>query len=783
MKNKNLIFLVLTLLMSPIVIFSQTNDPCNANWAPDHILNAPSSTYPSSYFVGKKLELREGFIIDNDIEFNNSKIKVSVFQIKVQAGQFKIKNSSLFKACNIEWIGFAASQSDTEVENSFFYNFYGHLFSIGDKKFHFHNNYCFSQQITGGSAFQFRGQTDDFSFYGNNVVTNSSPFHVVSSKALTIGNYSKNPNIFNTYEQGIWQNKLNTNLTLVNSNFYFVGFALDSYKAKVDKCEFYKKDTDSNILSFAISSILNLDVSNCKFYYCPSGIIHKGTYMNINNNLFSTNGTAIKTELASQNFGNGFIEGNTFTYNRIDIHTKGASAELSIEHNNFSGSDYGILADGDSNYSITKNSFYNSYAGAIAYSNGTNTNLNDGNQYYTLIGMHALENNGGFQFLDNCFGTSGGDIYLDGTISDMIGLPQDEAGNCFTKGGTPDITAVTNLFKYFRPDSEIGTCNDPVTQGNYDEKDAVSTQIEPCGSNTPYSGTKRNYCKFNFKTLSCVDAKKLLADIEKDILIIDPKTKISTSTAYEKAVFENILKNLLRCKSKLLKFIIGCADKLPNDPKFPDGDGSDSSWTGNEPALAANALKTSLDKYDRAAYIGITISSGRYAEAKAFILEQAIEDQEMEDFKNVQMLNIKRYEEGDLFQATDTELNLLLNIAQKSDPLATYARSLYAHLTGETIYPYIPRITFNRSAKVNISSSEIVISPNPVSDLLNIKINNLEPQNIQVFISDITGKTIDQFNVISNHVDVNTSHWPNGIYFVKVQYDSGYSETKRVAKQ
>lgn len=773
---KNIINIAILSLFIPILTIAQNIDPCSSNWTPDHILDAPSSTYPDSYFTGKKIELKSGFKVDKNIIFDNCNVKVSINNISCSGSfSFKIKNSSLFKACDVEWRGFRTSTVDVEIENSFFLNFTGLLFLIEDKEFHFHNNFCQSTpDLTGIPTFQFKGQTDNFSFYGNNVITNSPTFWVISSKPLTIGDYNHNPNIFNSYHDGIIQNKLNTDLTVVNSKFYYVGYAINTYKARIDNCEFYRKDVVSDVFSYAIGSEMSLNVTNSKFNYSKTSIIHKGGNLSINSNIFNSNNTAIKIELASQNFASGFIENNNFTRNFIDIHSTGAFTDLSIARNNFSGKDYGILADGDNSYSITNNSFYNSYAGSIAYSNGTNANLNDGNQYNTLIGMHALENNGGFQFLENCFSTSGGDVYLDGSISGMIGDPEAEAGNCFSKGGTPDISASTNPFDYFRPASKIGTCKDPITLGTYTEEDANVKPIEPCGSGVIYTGSQRNYCKFNFKTLKCIDAKKLLADIDGDIALV----KLSSS--YQQKIKDNILLNLNRCRSKLLRFLMTCVDPKDEDPKLPDGG---SGWTGSEPNMAATILKTSVDKYDRAAFIGLSISLGQISEAKSYIQAQIVEDQEMEDFKNVQLLNIRRHEDGNLFLATESELSLLQNIGQKSDPLAAYARGFYAQLTGETIYPPIPRIVFNRSKVLKSSYSEIEISPNPVSDLLTIRINNTEIQDIQVSICDITGRTVDQFNVINNNIDLNTVTWPKGIYIVKVLYEGGYNETKKVVKQ
>ncbi len=770
----------------PCTVFS-IPDPCYFNWVPDHILDGPSSAIPSHYFLGKKLEIRSGFIIDSNIEFNGCLVKINTsYPIQVTSSILRI-TCSTFKGCSSAgWAGFNSQNTEVIVENSIFNNV-NQLFQVSNKKFHFVSNIVTNVTILGddgfGHVFELLGNAGgDFAFYGNFLNGLGHFIKNTSSTTLTIGDNTKSENKFYNVSGSPLIAMVNlSKIKFENCRFrshmlimYDGGYLPNS--TFIDNCKFEKTESAQFDDGLGIVFHDKVTITNSIFIGFKESIRILGTSL-ISNNLFENNYNAIKISLPFQSSSIADINNNTFTNNTIDIHATGAFTELSIEGNNFSGSDYGILTDGDNSYSITNNSFYNSYAGAIAYSNGTNANLNDGNQYNTLIGMHALENNGGFQFLDNCFGTSGGDVYLDGTISGMIGEPEAEAGNCFTKGGTPDITAVTNLFDYFRPDSKIGTCKDPIISGTYAEEDANVVPVEPCGSGTTYSGPKRNYCKFNFKYLSCKDAKILLAQIEIDI------TLVNSSTAYQQKIKNNIILNLKRCRTKLLKFLMGCVDPKEEDPRFSPGGDPESIWTGNEPSMAANFLKTSIDKYERAAYIGLSISLGQISEAKSYIQAQTIEDEEMEDFKTVQLLNIKRYEDGELFLATPSELNMLYNIAQKSDPLAAYARALYAQLTGVTIYPSIPRIVTNRSKLEKSSNTEIEVSPNPVSDLLNIKINNTEIQNIQVSISDITGKIIDQFNVINNNVDLNTSHWPKGIYFVKVQNDSGYSETKKVVKQ
>src|SRR5690606_22154650 len=164
---------------------------------------------------------------------------------------------------------------------------------------------------------------------------------------------------------------------------------------------------------------------------------------------------------------------------------------------------------GDNIYEINNNTFNNSYAGSILFSNGDNTNSHTQNQFNNIVGIHSLNENPGYEFKDNCFNSSGGDVYIDGSVSLMIGEESREAGNCFTKQNIPDITATGVVFEYFRPDSEINTCTDPITSSNYSKKDGNIGPILSCGSSAPFYGAIYNYCNFNSKTITCAEAKIL----------------------------------------------------------------------------------------------------------------------------------------------------------------------------------------------------------------------------------------------------------------------------------
>ncbi|MBK7856107.1 MAG: T9SS type A sorting domain-containing protein [Bacteroidetes bacterium] len=65
------------------------------------------------------------------------------------------------------------------------------------------------------------------------------------------------------------------------------------------------------------------------------------------------------------------------------------------------------------------------------------------------------------------------------------------------------------------------------------------------------------------------------------------------------------------------------------------------------------------------------------------------------------------------------------------------------------------------------SASDIIISPNPASSTLNISLTNYT-KPINATLTDIAGRTINQFNITSANHTLNVSHIRKGIYFLRV---------------
>ena len=593
---------------------------------------------------------------------------------------------------------------------------------------------------------------------------------------LKIGDNNQSPNIITTNATGFRFFKDEPNSEIVIENTVFncprVGVYITATVEKlvINNCVFNGTGNKAIGISYNNDSrIEDLKITNSDFNTMAIGIdLPRFINVMIENNTFNYSKTGIYNGFANQSLGDGEISNNQFLNGEIDIHSTGAWNDLIISRNNFSGTEYGILADGDNKYVINNNTFYNSYAGSILFSNGDNENSHIQNQFNTMLGIHSLNENDGYEFMDNCFNSSEGDVYIDGSVSQMIGEETREAGNCFTKQNIPDITATGAFFEYYRPDSKINTCNDPITLSNYTKKHGFDEPENPCGSSNTFNGLIYNYCNFNSKTITCAEAKILSDQLLQQINFI-----INSSSYTNPVLKEYLRKRLGLCRFRLLKIMIRCFGDDPDGPKLVGG----GFVLPTDAQNAANELKNSSNIYEQATYIGLSIELGMLQEATDFISTLSTSDEEMMDFMDVQLLNIIHIQQKDSFVLTTTDSLMLVQYGRKDFPLAAYARGLYYQLTGEIMYPDIPTLTFDRS-RMNVIDDEHVF-PNPFYDQLHMEY----PESAYLRIVDITGKVMTTRKIEPGKTSIYTSTWTSGMYIVHVQNKDGSASSFKVIKQ
>jgi hypothetical protein len=734
----------------------------------------------------------QNLIVEGNINLINCKV---IFNAKLI---YKLVTTQTLKfySCQLEFFGgtsifphngFRAQKVQIEIVNSCLTGDYtSELLHIEEGGLKFVNNFM---TITNAShIFHFRNLDETLvnEIYGNTINVTISQFHLDSNVpvffvdhkygGLKIGNNNQAPNFITTNAIGFRFFNLDPNNEVTIENTIFnsdlEGIRISGYVVKmlIDNCVFNGTKVGAKGIGKDRNGLANeLKITNSTFNTCEIGIdIPNSHYTLIENNAFNYTKTGIFNSFSNQSFADGEITNNQFSNGEIDIHSTGAWNDLIISRNNFSGTEYGILADGDNKYVINNNTFHNSYAGSILFSNGDNENSHSQNQFNTIVGIHSLHENFGYEFMDNCFTTSGGDVYVDGSVSLMIGEETREAGNCFTKQNIPDITATGALFEYYRPDSKINTCNDPITLSNYTKKHGFDEPENPCGSSNTFNGLIYNYCNFNSKTITCAEAKILSDQLLQQINFI-----INSSSYTNPILKEYLRKRLGLCRFRLLKIMMRCLGDDPDGPKLAGG----GFVLPTDGLMAANELKNSTNKYEQAAYIGLSIVLGMIEEATDFISTTSTSDEEMMNFMDVQLLNIAHIQQKDSFVLTTSDSLMLVQYGQKDFPLAAYARGLYYQLTGEIMYPNIPILTFDRS-RADMGKEDMPF-PNPFYDQLHLEY----PESAYLRIVDITGKVRTTQQIAPGKTSIDTSNWRSGMYIVHVQDKTGSASSFKVIKQ
>lgn len=67
-----------------------------------------------------------------------------------------------------------------------------------------------------------------------------------------------------------------------------------------------------------------------------------------------------------------------------------------------------------------------------------------------------------------------------------------------------------------------------------------------------------------------------------------------------------------------------------------------------------------------------------------------------------------------------------------------------------------------------LSSDNITIFPNPVTNVLNIKFNRYNNELVEMEIFDLTGKIVHSSSIFSGITEFNVEHLENGVYFVRL---------------
>lgn len=84
-------------------------------------------------------------------------------------------------------------------------------------------------------------------------------------------------------------------------------------------------------------------------------------------------------------------------------------------------------------------------------------------------------------------------------------------------------------------------------------------------------------------------------------------------------------------------------------------------------------------------------------------------------------------------------------------------------------------------SSTEIFSNQIVLYPNPASDIVRLDLNNIAFAKAELKVYDITGKYIVSQKINANQTTINTQQWASGMYLIRINVD-GQSLVKRLIK-
>jgi hypothetical protein len=104
------------------------------------------------------------------------------------------------------------------------------------------------------------------------------------------------------------------------------------------------------------------------------------------------------------------------------------------------------------------------------------------------------------------------------------------------------------------------------------------------------------------------------------------------------------------------------------------------------------------------------------------------------------------------------------NAANQLSPVLYY-RLKVLDVNGSFNYSKVVTVNFN-------TSSNVVIYPNPIHDVLKIKLSLSRAQNLQINVTDMNGRIVYKKSKLAGagtgELEINTRNWPSQMYSIKI---------------
>ena len=91
-------------------------------------------------------------------------------------------------------------------------------------------------------------------------------------------------------------------------------------------------------------------------------------------------------------------------------------------------------------------------------------------------------------------------------------------------------------------------------------------------------------------------------------------------------------------------------------------------------------------------------------------------------------------------------------------------------------------INGNNGSSSTVSSTQLVVYPNPASDILNISLSNANFKNSNIVVYNVSGMEVSKSTMNGANAQLNIDGLGSGVYFVKVSNENGFSKTVKFVK-
>ncbi|TVQ42833.1 MAG: T9SS C-terminal target domain-containing protein [Saprospirales bacterium] len=472
-------------------------------------------------------------------------------------------------------------------------------------------------------------------------------------------------------------------------------------------------------------------------------VTEKGNFYLINNS-FQSDVNSVRLNHTTVSMPTIMTE-NVFKSDYTGVNSFGGTFGFHEIHDNIFATEglIGMFMDGNNTFVATENQFMNILGAAVMNIGSTNHGRHIGNSFgLNYVGLYSDGENKSYSFLGNCFQSTFGDIYIDGTVIPIVGsnniLP---ANNCFTHNGSLgspilDITGNINPpFYYVLPPASVNPdCRSLINTST--NVIPLYSQTDPglpdCAFNNVYEPEMFN-CDPDGLGNDLAAAYEYISNLYYST--INPQTKAEIQACYD------LIKSML-------------SGYYAEEGKF------DSLRT---------LYSTSGSDQDFVNIFSSYILENNLNAATNFLssIDTTEISEPLNDFIIIQEINLTRLPMGPFFIPSGQELDTIYHIANKDHSFATYAKSLYFALTEISINSDIPQFILNGQQYREIkekTDKEVTIYPNPFRDVLNISTKGYE--KLRLIAYDLYGRIIYTSNEFDTNYQVITQNWTPGVYFI-----------------